>query len=352
MLARKHRLAVGGQSIVGWVTGHQQPRVALDVGADAVHFKNPDLPHTRSEMALPLIVGDRLLGALDVQSIEETAFDEEDVAILRLMADQVAVAIDNAFRFSEESAILEATSPLYRASRGIALATSLDDVLSSIVEHAAGPHIDRCSLNHYADPSQGQKPFCLEVAAVWDRADDAPHPLGTQYPMDQYKLMALMRQESAEPLVANDLYAESLDGRVDNKTLLLLTQKLGLRAVLILPLVAAGRPTGLLMVSSRQSHTWTETELRTFRSLSAQVAGAVENARLFQRAQVRAERERLVAEITDQVRTSTEVDTILRTAIGELGRALRASEGWIRLDVADEIGTSEPPAQPSSWGQN
>ena len=71
------------------------------------------------------------------------------------------------------------------------------------------------------------------------------------------------------------------------------------------------------MVSSRQSHTWTETELRTFRSLSAQVAGAVENARLFQRAQVRAERERLVAEITDQVRTSTEVDTILRTAIGD-----------------------------------
>ena len=352
MLARKHRLAVGGQSIVGWVTGHRQPRVALDVGADAVHFKNPDLPHTRSEMALPLIVGDRLLGALDVQSMEEAAFDEEDVAILRLMADQVAVAIDNAFRFSEESAVLEATSPLYRASRGIALATSLDDVLSSIVEHAAGPHIARCTLDLYADSSQGQEAGWLEVTAVWDRAHDAPNPPGTRYPLSQFKLMARLRQEAAEPLVANDLYAESLDGRVDNGTLLLLTQKLGLRAVLILPLVAAGRPTGLLMVTSRQSHTWTETELRTFRSLSAQVAGAVENARLFQRAQARAERERLVAEITDQIRTSPQVDSILRTAIGELGRALRASEGWIRLDVAEESGSPEPPAQPPSWGQN
>jgi HAMP domain-containing protein len=76
MLVRKHQLAVGGQSIVGWVTANRQPRIALDVGEDAVHFKNPDLPHTRSEMALPLMVGNRLLGALDVQSIEEAAFDE------------------------------------------------------------------------------------------------------------------------------------------------------------------------------------------------------------------------------------------------------------------------------------
>ena len=105
--------------------------------------------------------------------------------------------------------------------------------------------------------------------------------------------------------------------------------------------------------SSWKSHACSRNAFSSItRSLSAQVAGAVENARLFQRAQARAERERVVAEITDQVRTSPEVDSILRTAIGELGRALRASEGWIRLDVADESGSPEPPAQPPSWGQN
>ena len=161
MLARKHQLAVGGQSIVGWVTGNRQPRVALDVGADAVHFKNPDLPHTRSEMALPLVVGDRLLGALDVQSTEEAAFDKEDVAILSLMADQVAVAIDNALKFSQEVAILEATSPLYRASRSIALATSLDDVLKAIVDHV-GFHVDRCAINLFAYPTTDQESAWLE----------------------------------------------------------------------------------------------------------------------------------------------------------------------------------------------
>jgi nitrate/nitrite-specific signal transduction histidine kinase len=68
MLARNHRLKVGEVGIVGFAAGSGLPRIALDVGEDAVHFKNPLLPATRSEMALPLIVGERVIGVLDVQS--------------------------------------------------------------------------------------------------------------------------------------------------------------------------------------------------------------------------------------------------------------------------------------------
>ena len=68
MLKQGHRLKVDEVGIVGYVTGVGQPRIALDVGADAVHFKNPLLPETRSELALPLKVGERVIGALDVQS--------------------------------------------------------------------------------------------------------------------------------------------------------------------------------------------------------------------------------------------------------------------------------------------
>jgi signal transduction histidine kinase/DNA-binding response OmpR family regulator len=96
MLERGHKLKVGEVGIVGYVTGTGQPRIALDVGVDAVHFRNPFLPETRSELALPFKVEDRVIGALDVQSRRAAAFDEDDVRVLQTMADQLAVAIEKA----------------------------------------------------------------------------------------------------------------------------------------------------------------------------------------------------------------------------------------------------------------
>ncbi len=99
MKERPHKLAIGSNSIVGWVTQHHQARIALNVGEDAVHFNNPLLPETQSEVALPLIFQKQLLGALDVQSRETNAFDNEDMAVLQLLADQIASAIYNARLF-------------------------------------------------------------------------------------------------------------------------------------------------------------------------------------------------------------------------------------------------------------
>jgi signal transduction protein with GAF and PtsI domain len=96
MLQRDHKLPVGKVGIVGYVTATGEPRIALDVEEDAVHFVNPELPDTRSEMALPLRVRNRVIGALDVQSVHEGAFSDEDVTTLQTMADQLATAIENA----------------------------------------------------------------------------------------------------------------------------------------------------------------------------------------------------------------------------------------------------------------
>ena len=96
MIARGHRLAVGQQGIVGYVTDRGQARVALDVGEEAVYFNNPELPETHSEVALPLRIGQDIIGALDIQSRERNAFSQEDVEIFSVLADQVSVAIQNA----------------------------------------------------------------------------------------------------------------------------------------------------------------------------------------------------------------------------------------------------------------
>ena len=95
MLARGHRLKVGEQGIVGFVTQTGNPRIALDVGQDAVFFNNPDLPETRSELALPLKVSGEIIGALDLQSTESNAFNQDDVSLLTILADQVAISIQN-----------------------------------------------------------------------------------------------------------------------------------------------------------------------------------------------------------------------------------------------------------------
>jgi HAMP domain-containing protein len=107
MLEAGHSLQVGGESMVGWCTANVQARIALDVGEEAVHFDNPLLPETRSEMALPLISHGQVIGALTVQSTEVVAFSDEDISALQTMADQLAVAIDNARLFREVQSSLE-----------------------------------------------------------------------------------------------------------------------------------------------------------------------------------------------------------------------------------------------------
>ena len=114
MLARHHRLRVGKQGIVGWVMATGKPRIALDVGQDAIHFDNPDLPETRSEMALLLQAGDEWIGALDVQSKEAGAFNEEDVAALQTLADQIAIAISNARLYQQTEKALQELQAVQR----------------------------------------------------------------------------------------------------------------------------------------------------------------------------------------------------------------------------------------------
>jgi GAF domain-containing protein/HAMP domain-containing protein len=106
MLARGHALGVGTQGIVGYAASQKTPRIALDVGSDAVFFNNPDLPMTRSEVALPLIVRDKVVGILDIQSDQPQAFRVEDIDVLQTLADQVAVAIEDTRLLGESQAAI------------------------------------------------------------------------------------------------------------------------------------------------------------------------------------------------------------------------------------------------------
>ncbi len=134
MLAEGHKLQVGGNSMIGTCIQHNEARIALDVGEERAHFKNPPLPQTRSEMALPLYFGERVLGAVTVQSVEERAFSQDDITTLQTMADHLAVAVHNAYTLN---ALKGAHSELLRSKTFEAIATATGEAIHWVGNKAA-----------------------------------------------------------------------------------------------------------------------------------------------------------------------------------------------------------------------
>ena len=120
MIERGHALSVGMQGIVGYVAAQKKPRIALDVGEDAVFFNNPDLPMTRSELALPLLIRNKVLGVLDIQSDKPQAFGADDIDVLQTLSDQIAIAIENARLLDEtQAAIIQLEALTGRRTREV-----------------------------------------------------------------------------------------------------------------------------------------------------------------------------------------------------------------------------------------
>ena len=134
MMARGHKLKVGGVSMVGWCTANARARIALDVGEEAVRFDNLLLPDTRSEMALPLISRGQVIGALDVQSTKEAAFDEADIAIMQTMADQLANAIENARLFEKTQHLAQRERTISQITSKLRSALNLEAILQTTVQ--------------------------------------------------------------------------------------------------------------------------------------------------------------------------------------------------------------------------
>lgn len=264
MLARQHRLKVGEQGIVGSVTGSGEPRIALDVGADAVFFNNPDLPETHSEMALPLRSGGKVVGALDVQSTETGAFTNEDVQTLSLLAEQVSLAIENARLFERSNRTLNELQMVMRQS----------------------------------------------TREAWKRLPERENLLGFRY-----------SATGASPLTEPVRVAGIGKGGAKAKG--------AETAPFVVPIELRGEVIGSLVVQSPAGREWNDDQKDLIRAVAERVALSAENARLFDETTQRAERERLVSEITGKIRSHNDPQTMIETAIHELRNALGAS----RVDI-------------------
>ena len=329
MKAQGHTLEVGGLSMVGAACARGEARVALDVGAESVRFDNPLLPETRSEMALPLMVGERVLGALDVQSTQPAAFSEEDVAVLQLVADQVAVAVDNARKFSEEGEVLEATSPLYRASRRLALAVTTEDIVQAIIDSVAETQANGCAIVRLSVSPDGEMEDALLLGA-WSERGETRHSVGASLPASAWRI-PLNRLSSV--WAVEDTTLE--EGGLHEMRQFL--SRFGGKAFVNLPLHAAGRIVGFVHVYRTEPGPFSPVSIRLYETLADQAAVALQGVRLLDEAQRRAAREQALSRATARMRETLDADTVLRTAVTEIAGALGLAALDLRLGIGGDM---------------
>jgi GAF domain-containing protein len=326
-----HRLAIGGRSMVGRACSERQARVALDVGAEPVRFDNPLLPDTRSEMALPLMVGARVLGALDVQSSAAAAFSQSDIAVLQLVADQVAVAVDNALKFSEEAGLLEATSPLYRISHRMTAATTVGEVSQAILSTVRETEADGCAVAQFDRTPDGE----IKRIGLLDRWARRALPDQSSAAMS-VELVELLPLSLVSRLTMVDDVMR--DDRIPEGARAYLTE-LGVSALVTIPLRvgSSGRLQGFLAVDRQTPGAFSPVSLRLYETLAEQAAVALERARLLDASQRQAWREHQIREVSDRVASSFDLDQLVQTTVEELGKMFRAAGGYV--EMAPSAGT-------------
>jgi GAF domain-containing protein len=319
MVEQGHRLQVGGDSMIGWCIAHRQARIALDVGEEAVHFDNPLLPDTRSEMALPLISRDQVIGAMTVQSTEAAAFSEEDVAVLQSMADQLANAIENARLYAEAKQRTAELSALLEVSTAASSALSLDDVLAITAEQiVTATNSDGCTLSRW-DRLTDSVVTWIEVR-LDDREADEP---GSTYALEDYPATRAVL-ESREPaiILATDPDADATE--------VALMREQGVSALLMLPLIAGEEVIGLVEVEqSSRARRFVPAEIRLCQALAHHAADAIEDARLAQERERRITELAMVNEIGQAVSSTLDLDAFLTTVHRQVSRLFDTTNFYI-----------------------
>ncbi len=334
MLDRGHVLGVGSKSVVGTVTATGEPLVVNDVDRDPTHRPNPLLPDTRAEMAVPLKIGDRVIGALDVQSTSVDAFTQDDLAVLETLADQIAVAVDNSRTYElvrsavqETRARVQELTTLYTVSQTM---TSAPLQMKEIAESAAMTlvevtgYMNSCSVAVY-DPDtdlmrtiadlqveNGQKRF-TENPSIWD------------FSLDDYPATKRVF-ETIQPLVVQAEEHESDPAELDYM------KEVGAQTLLVLPLAAKGQSFGVIEMESRDQK-WEPgpDQLNLVMTLANQIAAAIENARLYEEQYESAEQLRELDKLKNQflANMSHELRTPLNSIIGFSRVILKEIDGPI-----------------------
>lgn len=268
MIAEGYRLHIGEEGIVGHVTATGQPRISLDVGVDPDYFANPSLPDTRSEIALPLITGGRVIGALDVQSQQPSAFGEDDVKIIETIADQLAIAISNSRLFEAVRRQVDELTVLRTVAIAGAESTSEDELIQRITYLIAETFysdnfgfllVDAESQTLHYHPSYQER----------QKVTHSPIPFGRG-------IVGKVAQDGL-PRRIKDVSQAIEYVAIDLQT----------RSELCVPIKISERVIGVINTESEKSNSFSQDDEGLLSTIAGQVATAIQKIRLFESASQR-----------------------------------------------------------------
>jgi GAF domain-containing protein/HAMP domain-containing protein len=300
MIRSGHRLKIGQTGLVGYAAQRGEARIALEVGQDKEHFKNPLLPETRSEAALPLKTGgfepgsrtssERIIGVLDVQSQSPAAFDAESMAVLQVIADQLATAIQNTRLVQEIQGNLR----------------ELETAYGSYDRQAWGQFLRTRLISGYEFDGLNTTPITTEQAAEQVPAASLP----------------------------------SADGKAASRPL-------------SVPLRVRGERIGTLDVWPQEEEL-SEAEVYLLATISSRLSQILESARLFEESQARVAQEETLNRLTAAISSSLDTDGVLRSTVNELSKLPLLTEASVYLGVPQRpaVGERSTPDYRSQTGNS
>lgn len=267
MLREGHKLAIGGNSMIGASIANKKGRIALDVGEEAVFFENPHLPKTRSEMALPLIIGDEAIGALTVQSTEEAAFHEEDIDALQTMADQLAVAIQNSKLHRQE----ERRSRLLKAANRVGKETASILDLDQLLPQTVNIICEAYGLYYAGVFLLDEKGEYAILRAGYGKAGKAMLAEGHKLRVGTDSMIGAC-VAMGEARIALDVGEERVHFKNPHLP--------HTRSEMALPLIYGGRTLGAVTIQSSEERAFSDDDITTLLTMAEHLAVAINNARL------------------------------------------------------------------------
>jgi len=281
MMESRHKVSISPDTVIGAAISLGQPRTERDTGPNAVRFDNPDLPLTRSRLVVPMSAGQQIFGAMDCHSEQESGFNEEDISNLGALADQIAIAIENASLFAQTQAALQ----------------------------------------------EAQEAQSRYLRQQWERLLPTLRTVSHEYRMTGVPSAGNLQLPEIEKALRGETVAVSQTPEAQATY----------AGALAVPIKLRDQVIGVIDLHETDgARQWTEDDVALVTEVADQAAQALETVRLFEQTQQQARREQLVSTIAAKLRASPDVESVLRTTVHEIRRALGTTHGAIRLKAKDD----------------
>ena len=301
---------------------HQQPDF----------LPNPHLPNTCSELSVPMIVGHNLLGVLDVQADVTDHFTNDDVQIMTTLASQIAVALQNANLIQQTQIALAETKHLYDINAALSSATTVEDVLQTVVDHAQETKVNSAALMTIDVDAEGE-PEWLEIVASWNYQEEPFTRLTTHFYIPEYSMSDLWI-DNPEPMLISDILT---DDRIGENAQALYKQ-LGIRGSINLPLRLGNRWIGLVALNWTTPQEFTRQDVRLYQAITAQMSVVLNNLLQIQETQKALAETEILYESSRQINEARDMSE-MAVIIGQLDVVPifdRVSLITLDRDISDE----------------